>query len=233
MGMSIKSKYSVSSIDSFQCREWIVYKHYAHRVPPVSYAFGLFDSAKILQGVCTYGVPLSSTLKTAICGEENAEKVFELNRLVINEGHQKNTLSYFVAQTLKLLPRPMVVVSYSDTSQGHHGYIYQACNFLYTGLSAEFQDYAVEGMEHLHNATVFEKTKRGSKGRVEQLRAKYGDKLYFKQRDRKHRYVTFLGTKLQIKKLKSKLKYPIEKYPKGDNKRYDASYQPHVQQILF
>jgi len=57
----------------------------------------------------------------------------ELNRLVIDEGSKKNVLSFFVSQTLKKLPCPNVVVSYADTSQNHHGYIYQATNWIYTG----------------------------------------------------------------------------------------------------
>ena len=39
-----------------------------------------------------------------------------------------------VSKCLKLLPRPMIIVSYSDTRQGHNGYIYQATNWIYTGL---------------------------------------------------------------------------------------------------
>ena len=33
--------------------------------------------------------------------------------------------------------------------------------------------------------------------------------------------------------MKQNLQYKIELYPKGENKRYDASYSPSIQRILF
>jgi hypothetical protein len=52
-------------------------------------------------------------------------------------------------------------------------------------------------------------------------------------RPQKHRYFYFLGDKKQVKDMMSKIKYPKMPYPKGDNKRYDASYAPTIQTQLF
>ena len=49
----------------------------------------------------------------------------------------------------------------------------------------------------------------------------------------KHRYLMFLGNKKQIKEMRSKLRYEILPYPKGQNDRYDASYKTNVQGLLF
>ena len=43
----------------------------------------------------------------------------------------------------------------------------------------------------------------------------------------------FLGSKTQKKNMLKNLKYNIEPYPKGKNKRYDASYKPITQGKLF
>lgn len=126
----------------------------------------------------------------------------------------------------------MVVVSYADTSQNHHGYIYQATNFIYTGLSQKFSDYYVRGMEHLHNGTIMDMS-RGQENRVEWLRNKFGDDLYMRERPQKHRYFYFLGNKQQVKKMNELLLYKVEPYPKGDNVRYDASHKPTLQTKLF
>jgi hypothetical protein len=134
--MSIKDKYSVKSIDSYQCKEWLLYKHYAKRLPSISYSFGLYDNDNILNGVLTFGMPPSSTLAESICGESFKKNVLELNRLVINDGLEKNVLSYFVSKCLIMIPKPNIIVSFSDANMGHNGYIYQACNFLYTGESS-------------------------------------------------------------------------------------------------
>ena len=226
---TITEKYIVKSISNHICKEWLLYKHYARRIPPIEYAFGLFDSQGVTQGIVTYGTPVANALRE-IYGNEF--KLMELNRLVINEGLEKNVLSFFVSQSLKLIPKPIVIVSYADTSKNHHGYIYQATNWTYTGLSAEFKDYMVKGMEHLHGASVFDLS-RGKENRVEWLKQKFGDDLYMKERPRKHRYFYFIGSKTQVKTMKSKLPYKQEPYPKGDNVRYDASYTPSTQIELF
>jgi hypothetical protein len=227
--MAIKIKYKVKSIDNNQTTEWVKFKHYAKRIPPIQYAFGLFDEYNIVQGIITYSTPVSSNLR----GIFNDEfKLIELNRLVINEGLEKNCLSFFVSQSLKMLPSPLAIVSYADTSQNHHGYIYQATNFIYTGLSAKRKDWKVKGLEHLHGATIADMS-RGQKNRGEWMRNKYGDAFYLEDRPRKHRYFMFLGNKKQKKMMKEILPYKIENYPKGDNIRYDASYTPNAQGQLF
>jgi hypothetical protein len=227
--MGIKEKYLVRSIENYLCKEWCLKKHYAKRLPPIEYAFGLFDNLGITQGIVTYGTPVSNTLRNLWNG---TYKLMELNRLVINEGLEKNVLSFLVSKSLKMLPNPMVIVSYADTSKNHHGYIYQATNWIYTGLSAEFKDYYVRGMEHLHNGTIMDMS-RGQENRVEWLRQKFGNDLIMIERPRKHRYFIFIGNKKDCKKMKQMLPYKIEPYPKGNNVRYDASYKPSTQTKLF
>jgi hypothetical protein len=220
-------EYKVKSIDNFECKDWLINKHYAHRIPPIEYAFGVYNGQK-LEGICTFGTPVSSTLRELFGGY----KLMELNRLVVNDNLPKNTLSYFVGKCIKMIPKPMVLVSYADTSHNHHGYIYQATNWVYTGLSAEFKDYMIKGMEHLHNGTIMDMS-RGQENRVEWLRNKFGDKLYMLERPRKHRYFYFNGSKTDKKKMNQLLKYNIFPYPKGDNIRYDASYIPLTQIRMF
>lgn len=227
--MSVVDKYTVRSIDSYLCKEWCLRKHYAKRLPPIQHAFGLFDAENNMQGIVTYGTPVSSPLRDLW---ENKYKLMELNRLVINEGLEKNVLSFLVGQSFNQMPKPMVLVSYADTSKNHHGYIYQATNWIYTGLSAVFKDYYVKGMEHLHNGTIMDMS-RGQENRVEWLRAKFGDNLIMIERPRKHRYFYFIGNKKERNEMKKMLPYKIEPYPKGDNVRYDASYIPSSQTSLF
>ena len=81
--MSIKD-YKITSIKPSETHEWILYKHYAKRIPSISYAFGLYDD-KTLVGICTYGLPASPSLCVGVCGENYKNKVLELNRLCIND----------------------------------------------------------------------------------------------------------------------------------------------------
>jgi hypothetical protein len=189
----------------------------------------LFDENKVMQGVITFGTPVSSTLRDLWKGEY---KLMELNRLVTSDGLPKNTLSYFVSTALKLLPNPLVVVSYADTEQNHNGYIYQATNFIYTGLSAKRTDWKIKGMDHLHGGTIAD-ISRGKSNRAEYLKEKFGNDFYYQERSRKHRYFYFLGNKRDKKSMLKMLPYEIEPYPKGENKRYDSSYNPVTQTTLF
>jgi hypothetical protein len=229
--MSIKDKYEVRPIQKEDTYPWLLKKHYAKRIPPISYAFGLYLSG-ILVGICTIGTPASSPLRAGVCGKENLEYVYELNRLCSNDILEKNSLSYFVGKVLNMQTGKMIIVSYADTDKNHHGYIYQATNWIYTGLSAKRTDWKLKGYEHLHGATIADKS-RGQKKRAKYMRETYGEDFYLEERSRKHRYVYFIGSKRQKKEMLKNLNYEIKPYPKGDNKRYDASYTPDVQGLLF
>lgn len=202
----------VIPIKSEEAHPWVLRKHYAKRLPSISYAFGLYNE-KSLIGVCTFGPPASPFLCIGVAGEEWRTRVLELNRLCIQEPSEKNSASFLVGGSLALLPKPSIVVSYADTGMGHTGYIYQATNFLYTGCTKERTDMdAGEGKHSRHHL---------------------GDRTQRKIRTAKHRYIYFCGSKTQKKEMRKALKYPVEPYPKGDNKRYDAGKEVSTQELLF
>ena len=220
----------VLPIKNEETHDWLLRVHYARRIPSISYAFGLFEGEKLL-GIVTYGVPPSPPLCKGIAGKKNANIVLELNRLVFTQPI-KNGPSLLIAQSLKLLPKPSIVVSYADCAKGHVGYVYQATNFLYTGLSAKGLDWKIRGMEHLHGKTVADMA-HGQEKPADYMRARFGDDFYAENRPRKHRYVYICGDKKDRKRLRSELLYPVEPYPKGDSSRYDISYTPATQGQLF
>lgn len=189
---------------------WLLEKHYAKRIPSISFSFGLYKNNELF-GVVTFGMPASNTLCEGICGVENKQYVLELNRLCLQENN-KNEASFLISNAIKQLPKPKIIVSYADTAQGHVGYVYQATNFLFTGTTKIRTDMdAGEGKHHRH-AT---------------------DPSIRKVRSAKHRYVFIHGTKTQKNKLLKDLNYEIEKYPKGEIKRYDAGEKVITQQLLF
>jgi hypothetical protein len=116
-------------------KHWIKNIHYAKRLPNVMFAFGLILEKKI-HGVCTFGMPPSSTLQQSIAGDNYKDIVLELNRLVTYDNLKKNTLSQFLMKSIKLLEKPKIIISFADPNNFHHGYIYQATNFIYTGISS-------------------------------------------------------------------------------------------------
>lgn len=306
----------VRSISNFQCKDWLLNKHYAKRMCSISYSFGLYID-NVLTGVVTFGMPPSSNLAESICGVNYKENVLELNRLVVNDELPKNTLSFFVSKSIKKLPNNKIIVSFADANMNHNGYIYQATNFIYTGVSSNTTKLIDKfGNEfHFRNIGHYQKNnkinaklvkrrlnedkinrveianylksyKRKWTARRLDLEFGYKDtvahwfrtdsgfsfpnvddwiklkgllkfddtydevmndfewipcandimqKLELKKIDilPKHRYVYFKGSKTFKQKCKQNLKLNILEYPKGENKRYDSSYNPVIQQTLF
>jgi hypothetical protein len=230
--MSIKDEYTVRGIPKEQTHEWLLKKHYAHRIPSISYAFGLYDQQNIMQGVCTYGSPCK-LMNDGYCIFGDGKLVvdtFELNRLVVSEPHDRNIVSYFVGKTIKLMPKYCCLVSYSDIGESHSGYIYQATNWVYTGITEQTGGYTYwidNDWQHPRTTVSLFGTREH-----EQILKLYPNVEYRKV-SRKHRYMRFNGNIFQKKEMLQKLKYPILPYPKGDNQRYDASYEPTRQGCLL
>lgn len=230
----LKFNYKVRAIPSEQTYEWLLKKHYAHRIPQIQYAFGVYDVANILSGICTYGLPPNQNL-CLMCGDDYKDNFLELNRLVLSS-NIPNLASYFITQTFKLLPKPLIVVSYSDPNNGHYGYIYQALNGLYTGYGGENKEYIFNGRRYnsRHIKSYWFEARGVNydplKSIDEQFKEIGGE---VKLVEPKYRYVFLLGDKRQRRDMLKQLKYPILPYPKGDNKRYDASYSPQVQGVLL
>jgi len=219
---SISEIYSVSSIKVEFVKEWFLKKHYAKRIPMTQFCFALYEEKRIV-GVCSFGQTPSIQLNQSL--SNGFFDVIELNRLIIDDNVKKNGLSFFVSKCLKLLPSPMIVVSFADIEKNHIGYIYQATNWFYTGLNAQRFEWKSKSNPNLHYRNIAERFKGVDKSKVSDL--------YKKPLSRKHRYVFFIGSKKQKRKMMSNLKYELQPYPKGENKKYDASYSPNTQIQLF
>ena len=205
----------VDNIPASEAKPWLIHRHYAHRVPPINYAFGLFDGDTII-GVCTFGVPASRF--------EMDYALYELNRLVIRDGGEANEASYFVSRCLKLMPES-IIVSYADPNNGHVGYVYQATNWVYTGLSSAEHIMIIDGFK-LHRKTCYNMYGTSS---IPDLKKK-GHKVEIIPEKAKHRY--FYVRSKKSKEILAK-NYVSQKYPKGETKRYDAEHILDIQKTLF
>ncbi len=207
-GDYVKHKdYYITPISYDETKPFILDIHYAKRMPSITYAYGLFQNNKLI-GIVSYGSPPSPILCSGIAGEKYKHLVLELNRLVLKH-NKKNQASILISSSLKLLPKPKIVVSYADTEQEHKGVVYQATNFIYTGLSAKRTEWRLKG-SNLHSKTVIQKYSL-------EERKSNKEKFEVVDRPRKHRYIYFIGNKTEKKEFKKNLKYPIQSYPKEIN----------------
>lgn len=195
----------IKPISYRQAMDIIVKKHYLHRRGPCSFAFGLFWG-DLLAGVICYGTPSSAPLRRGICGQAQKNNVIELTRLWIDDRCRKNSASYLIGNTIKQIDKE-IVVSYADISQGHLGIVYQATNWIYTGLSAKRTNWTIKGISK-HGQTLADKYT------AKEIRKKYKDKFSLMPRPRKHRYVYFNCNMKRRKELLLQLKYKPQPYPK-------------------
>jgi hypothetical protein len=198
--------WSVKSIDNATAQQLVVENHYLHRKAPCSQAFGLFDESDKLRGVVMYGTPSSSALRAGIAGKEHANNVIELTRLWIDDSTPKNSESYLIGNSIKHCDKE-IVVSFADTSQNHLGIVYQATNWIYTGLSAKRTDWSVEGIDK-HGHTWADKYTAA------EMRQLFGDRFTLVPRSRKHRYLFINAKGRRRKELMALLKYEQQPYPK-------------------
>lgn len=195
------------------CTEFILKKHYSHKMPIFWKGFALLED-NFVNGVCLFGQPSPPLQKYAF--KDRNFRLYELVRLVI-QTETKNAASFLIGNALRMLePKPCAVVSFADSEQNHCGFVYQATNWLYTGATISHDHlYLVDG-KRIHPMTLREsgitKPKEWSRENNIQTVKPFP----------KHRYFYLIGNKNQKKDMLSKLTYPIIKeYPKIDPKRYD------------
>tara|TARA_R100000664_G_scaffold27749_1_gene38649 strand:+ start:261 stop:848 length:588 start_codon:yes stop_codon:yes gene_type:complete len=188
----VKNSYKVKRISYADTKPFILDIHYAKRMPSISYAYGLYKKNNLI-GIISYGSPVSPSLCKGIAGENNRSLVLELNRLVL-KNNEKNQASILIGASLKLLPKPKIIVSYADTAQNHLGVVYQATNFMFTGTTKPRTDMAGKDGKH--------------------SRHHLGDRTKRVYRSAKHRYVYILGNKKDKRRLMKDFNYEVMPYPK-------------------
>jgi hypothetical protein len=202
--------YTIQPVSNAVANAMVIEGHYLHRKAPAMFSFGLFDGSEMI-GCIIYGKPASPSLCVGVCGHEESSNVVELTRLWIEDRTPKNTESFLIGNSLKMLPANYdIVVSYAEIGAGHVGTVYQATNWIYTGLSDKHVEWKLDGKADKHSRHLFDEH-----GGIEGAKRFYGDRLERHERGRKHRYVMFRGSKARRKELMRKLRYKVQPYPKA------------------
>ena len=188
--------------------------HYAHRVPSIVIAIGMYVD-DVLAGCITYGVPPNRNM-LACCGEQFIPRALELNRLFIHDWAGRNSESWLIGQSFKLLrnerPSYVLLISYADLQHKHMGTVYQATNWIYSGVGDPGGGGMVDidGKQH-HKKHLYNLFGTADLKHIRAL----GHKVERTNRAKKNRYIYFLGSKKQRKELRAALKWPVLPYPKN------------------
>jgi len=123
---------------------------------------------------------------------DNPDNVIELRRLCCVDDTPKNTESYFIGRSLKLLESDWmkgIVVSYADKEYGHNGTIYKASNFTMVGEVAGAKVIIYNGKQY-HDKAIRTKYK----GQLKPFAKRIKDALdsgdaYYKKTAGKYTYI--------------------------------------------
>jgi hypothetical protein len=100
-------------------------------------AFAAYCDGVVVAAVA-YGPGGNSKTFGAVIEGFESSNARELIRLWVHPEAPRNTASFVVSRSLKMLPTEVgLVVSFADSGQGHQGYVYQSLNFFYLGMSSE------------------------------------------------------------------------------------------------
>ena len=187
-------------------KDLLVREHYRHSLPGgTCLAFGVFFLSRLL-GALTLGAgPFNahSLVKGAIPGD-----CLTLTRLWLAGELLPNSESRvlgFVIRALRNHSRLKFLLTYAEPAVGHMGTIYQASNWLYTGLSDAMPLYDPGDGRLRHSRSLSHACGTNSVRHF----ADHGVEIKVVQQSRKHRYIHFLDPAWR-----PRLQVPVYPYPK-------------------
>ena len=141
MKPNLKIDWASHEAAKFACVNW----HYSKKIAVNKLLkIGVWENDKFI-GVIIFGVGASAVLHRQFSLKQT--EVCELVRVALKE--HKTPVSRMISIALRFLrsnaPLLRVVVSFADPNEGHHGGIYQATNWIYTGKSAVTTEYFYNG----------------------------------------------------------------------------------------
>jgi len=198
-----------------EIRRAIVTGHYSGVMPDATQeAFAAYWNEVVVAAVA-YGPGGNSKTFGAVVPGFDSSNARELIRLWVHPDAPKNTASYVVAKSLRLLPDKVgLVVSFADSGQGHAGYVYQALNFYYCGMSGEGIRYTdksgVEVTARLANVYKMRNPDKFADKSLGEIRSELGWTAV--KSHSKHRYC--LGVGPQKRRVNKELAKKASAYPK-------------------
>ena len=201
----------VAPISQKQAREVIAHGHYLGTYPGgTMLSFGVFSGSR-LSGALTLGAGPAQAHRM-VEGARSGD-CLALTRFWLSEELPQYSESRVLGMALRSLRRHTSIkflVTYADPAQGHVGTIYQATNWIYTGLSQAMPLYDIGDGNLRHSRSLSYSYGTHSVRHFKKM----GVPIVVVPQGSKHRYLYFLD-----RKWRSRMKPPALPYPKGGEKR--------------
>ncbi len=188
-------------------RMMIEKNHYLHSLPGGTHlAFGIFNEGSLAGAVSLGAGPFNAP---ALVDSATSGDCLTLTRLWLADELPPNSESRVLGTVIRALKRHTnlrFLLTYADPAQGHFGIIYQASNWLYTGLSEAMPLYDLGDGRLRHSRSLSHAYGTHSM----QHFADHGVDVKVVKQIRKHRYIYFLDPTWR-----SRLQVPVHPYPKA------------------
>lgn len=187
-------------------------------------AFGLYVDNE-LQGVSCFGRTAGTNVFASVCGPEYKDVAITLCRGACVHWAHPHAASFLISRACKLVRESgyRIVIAYSDPDAGEIGTVYQACNWIYCGMTAASEKFDIgdgkirdSRLVHAYTRDRTGGTLKYKRTRAEQKALMIANGVRFFKGNRKHRYVHLMGSKKEIREMQSKLRWPRASYPKRE-----------------
>lgn len=190
--MGVLKQWGVKKVSRKEITSFVEENHYSKSINGciADFCYALYNTSGEMVGAMFYGrMAMANQWKRFATVESD---VIELRRLCCIDDTPRNTESYFIGKSLKLLRKDWggsVVVSYADAEYGHTGVIYKASNFEYYGFQKGAKVIVHEGKQY-HDKAIRTKYKGKLKPFAERLKKALEDgEAFYKETKGKHTYV--------------------------------------------
>lgn len=227
---------SVREISLAEARNLVVAQEWLGNLPGgTEHAFGLFFGDYLAGCVC-FGSTAGTKVKASVCGSEHAEKVISLTRgcclpwadppRTSSDGrtHSGSAASFLISAACREMTKKgyNVFVAYADPRANERGTIYQSLGWSFCSFTSPTEkfrrpDGKVFDARNVHLLTRDRRfgMLRYKRSRAEQKRLLISEGCeFFKDDNRKLRYVGFYGDRRVKRILRAALKWEIMPYPK-------------------
>lgn len=212
-----KSRITMKILDNFSAKQVIKNYHYSKTMPTSELNFGFYIDGK-LNLVVVFSQGVNRFYQEFITDDNFTNKnLWELVRLFSFDWAGKNMESYCISKCIKYIKKKYknikFLISYADPIHNHIGIIYQATNWLYTGLSQPIPIYKDKKTgKMIHNRTFNEHSKKYPDLSLKEVAEKLNIEVI--PQPPKHRYIMFICSNKEKKHLMAKLRLKFFVYPK-------------------
>ena len=199
-------------------RPYIATYHYSQSMPDSTRFVFAGYLGNALAGIITYGMGSNHSQYAYLIPDIEKGEYLEITRIWSPDDMPKNTESKLIAESLKMLPKKVrLIVTFADEMQNHQGYIYQASNFYYCGMT-EGGNMMVDkegNVKHPKSINIYKMRHSELNGKTsKEIMNIYGWKYI--EGGRKHRYCMLRGNKTIKRVMYEQIKDKIKPYPKGE-----------------